>query len=540
MTSDRSALLRLALHTQPQVRVGARRLVPQNMQPAPERLVYLDGMVRYLNLMLAQLGAVGPNTITIEQLAALRGKLPFGDDLVEIATRGKKLVARAAAGAADALTFDRDRVTIAFPDGRRRHALANIVLPTGAATPAFARAMPGLLRGATRTQVARDAARTAIDIGAILDQLLAHDVLEEIAPRDRRADERVPDADRVTWLGHAALAFEGGGRRVWLDPVLPPQLAWRPDDRMTLFSPAHAESRLFHSYGTGIRQRSIHELPLPDVVCVTHQDADHLDPGLLMMLPRCVPIVVPRASNERGWEVDIARLLHDLLGADREVVVLPHGESFTTGDLRITAFPFRGEMPATLPHDWNCYLFETSRSAVACTADARISSSEVEFLGQRLGGSGKPFALFSGPPRDVALAPGWREGLASTQLYTDNRLYSWFAPLWSMFHPVPYTNVSYAQLGRLAKQAGLRWFFPYAMGSTPWCRIADRSDPFCAMVSSMTAADLDRIATRLRRLSPRVELLPLHYGDPWRLDGPPLARRRAHGPIQRQHHRPHA
>jgi L-ascorbate metabolism protein UlaG (beta-lactamase superfamily) len=467
-----SDFLRLSAYCVPQVRLGRTRLIPQNSRRGPERLRYLDGLLEYLNLLLEEAGRNG--RVTFREVMDVAARVPFSDDLVEIVSMRGRPRARARRDAKDRLSFDPRRLAIAFPDGRARRRPA-FTVRAGVATPQLSRLLAALRTGARSRDIdalAREAALRGT--GELIRGLLAGGILEVAAVDDRPAAHFAAGrGDSVTWLGHAALLLQCAGRTVWVDPVLPARIVWSEEECASLFSKDFADSQFFESYGPGLRQYSPHELPLPDAVCLTHQDSDHVDLGLLMTLPPRIPIIVPRAAPDRPWEIDLRELLLEVLGPDRRVVVLPHGKTHQLGKLAITAMPFRGEMPQTLPHSWNWYLFETPTSAVACLADSRLVEAEENALIGRLGRSRRPLTLFGGPPGDLVAYPGWREGPHSTTLYNGHRLYSWYAPLHGMFDHVQMTALSYAQLARLHREAGLRHYFPYKRATSG--RFADAS-----------------------------------------------------------------
>ncbi|NBD12968.1 MBL fold metallo-hydrolase [Corallococcus silvisoli] len=500
--------------------------MPQNMQEAPERLQYLEGMVEYLNLLLDELRGQREAQVSLEQVMDVFDRIPFARSLVELTHVRGRLVAKERPQARDGLSFNVDRLAVAFPNGRIRTRQSTLLLSTGTATPTVARLLAAMRTGASRKTLAAIAHGDLANLEAVLERLLASQVLEEVdVPEERTAPRfQTGHGDRLTWLGHAAALFQSGQRTVWIDPLLSPRIAWKQDELGDVFARTHAEARLFEPYGPEAPQLAPHELPLPDAVCITHQDADHLDLGVLMSLPDAIPIVIPRRAPDHPWEVDIAGLLRKVLGPAREIRVLAHGETLDLGGVRITAFPFRGEMPPSLPHTWNCYLLETKDSALACLADSRLEREEEDFLIARLGATPRPLTLLAGAPLEHTFGPGWRDGSSSTQLYNDARLYSWHVPLWSMFQPVRLTNVTYAQLERLSRRANLQHFFPYARGSAPWFRLQP-GDPLYIPINSMSVADLERLEQELARSPARPGLLAARYGDPIRIDAPAPTKR---------------
>jgi L-ascorbate metabolism protein UlaG (beta-lactamase superfamily) len=501
--------LRLSIHCQPRVSVGRIRLRPQNMQEGPDRIAYLTGMVEYMNERLA----LGADAHTLDVLR----HIPFADQLVELKEEDGRWRARELPDARDQLTFDLDRVAVTLLDARRRRERARRRIGTGAATPAFARCVSALARGIDEAELI-ELCGEELELDALLPALLGEGIVERAAAGEDRVAPQLRElpGDSVTWMGHAAVLHHSGGRTIWIDPLLVPRMTWLPEEVGRVFRDEHAESLLFAPYSPEAANLGTLELPRPDLVLLTHQDIDHVDPGVLMMLPEEVPIVVPRADPRRPWEVDLVRLLAQLLGASRRIVALGHGERLAVGGVAVTAFPFRGEMPDNLAHSWNCYLLETDSSAVAFTADSRIHQEEVELLIAAQRGKSRPLTLFAGLPGRRELIPGWRE--EPEDLYNCMRLYPWYSPLVTMFQPTRFNNLAYSDLERLAREAGLRSFFPYATGSAPWFRLEDKMDPLHTSLISMSRRELEQIGERLAALEPRVALLPARYGRPLRVD----------------------
>jgi len=117
---------------------------------------------------------------------------------------------------------------------------------------------------------------------------------------------------RIEFLGHASMLVRTEDATVLIDPLL--------------FG-VHQEGTydIFPS-----RKLDIHELPPIDVIVVTHAHLDHFDPSSLAMLPRKVPVVVPRDSV----------LLGSLQGLGFEAIkpVAPFA-TMTLGSLTLTATP---------------------------------------------------------------------------------------------------------------------------------------------------------------------------------------------------------
>jgi N-acyl-phosphatidylethanolamine-hydrolysing phospholipase D len=119
------------------------------------------------------------------------------------------------------------------------------------------------------------------------------------------------DADDITisWIGHATLLIGVRGHWLLTDPVFSQRLAGVLSRQV---EPAIAPS----------------ELPPLDAILISHAHFDHLDPASLRQLPDA-PLFVPSGMP--------AVLPGDL--PQHQVVALDTWQSWTSGDLRITAVP---------------------------------------------------------------------------------------------------------------------------------------------------------------------------------------------------------
>jgi L-ascorbate metabolism protein UlaG (beta-lactamase superfamily) len=497
----------------PQLFVGRVRVFPQNMQVAPDRVQFLDGFVAYLNSVLDHARPWLGHPIPMDQVHALVKSFTEVSSLVELVEENQLWVARAHSWAHDYISFNPSRLTIAFVDGRNRSAKARMHVPTGEATASFARFISLLQRGATDEELLGLGEELELDVQPLLEKLLERGMVDELPEPADRVDPRFRhgEGDTLTWLSHAAVQLQSGPTTIWVDPYIMPRVQFAESEIAGAFSPEHAEARLFERYTPAdCGQLTTHELPTPDAVCITHQDTDHIDAGVLMTLPRSTLLIVPRSSGH-PWDVDLARYLRTVLGPDREIIELDHGRTVRIRDTEITAFPFRGEFPNPLPHSWNCYLVEMSGSKVACTADSRLFEEQIEFLRQKK--NGKPMTLLAGLPRPQETRFGWRE--SDQEPFNLRRLYPWYLPLVRWFEPTQFSNVSYEQLSELARNADLQKFFPYATGSAPWLRLPE---PIGVSLYSLSLKDFEEIERELAKVEPRVEMLPARYGRPIRVD----------------------
>ncbi|HVY48304.1 MAG TPA: MBL fold metallo-hydrolase [Minicystis sp.] len=148
-------------------------------------------------------------------------------------------------------------------------------------------------------------------------------VLDALAGKNRKdpggfeTPRRAPDrallaggAPQLTWIGHATFLLTLGGRRVLFDPIFAPRIAFV----RRLAPPGLA----------------LEELPPIDVVVVTHNHRDHMDPWTLERLGAGPTYVTPVGNGEalRAF------------GA-RNVVELDWWQSLKLGEIDLTIVPAR-------------------------------------------------------------------------------------------------------------------------------------------------------------------------------------------------------
>ena len=231
-----------------------------------------------------------------------------------------------------------------------------------------------------------------------------------------------------------------------------------------------------------------------------------------MMLPEDLPIVVPDYRQDHMWEVDLSALIRRVLGRRRKVIRLSHGETITIGNIRATAFPFFGEMPSSLKTSWNCYLFETAQTAVACTADSAVTDESIDFLINRLHRKRKPFVLCARLVHSGKASVGYRD--ETEGLFNFTRLWSWYVPIWDLFQPVEELGISESRLRKLSHRTNLRFYLPYAMGTAPWFRIQDVNDPLRVPMANLSAHDLHALSDTLKSIPRGPSLFPGKFAQP--------------------------
>jgi L-ascorbate metabolism protein UlaG (beta-lactamase superfamily) len=139
------------------------------------------------------------------------------------------------------------------------------------------------------------------------------------------AEACAPEGIRVTYIGHATLLLEVGGKRILTDPNFDPALA-----------------RILRRVAPpGV---PIDKLPMLDAILVTHAHADHLSFTSLGALPQNIPILAPGPVQQwlRSAGYKQAEAIND-------------GDALRLGNLTIHA--------TTAEHRGNRYGFDHWRSA---------------------------------------------------------------------------------------------------------------------------------------------------------------------------------
>jgi L-ascorbate metabolism protein UlaG (beta-lactamase superfamily) len=506
--------LRLSLFTVPEVSIGRAPLTPQNSQFDPRRVTYVEGMVAYLNGRFENLRKNYSRAEALSRLETLLAQLPYSE-LVKIDSSGEPCVAEIPS-ARDRIAFNKDRLRINFLDGLHRRS-ESPGIPAGRHTPEISHIISTLARGVSEEALSRMLKKCDVDLSPVMDGLRNLELIEAIDPSAQIVPQGLLEGkkDRLTWLGHAGVLFQTSRSSVCVDPFLRPHMKWTEKDLKSSFSDTFGDRFFFDPYGPQLAQLSPAQLPPLDAVFVTHQDIDHCNVGVLMMLPEDIPIVVPDCHPDHKWEVDLSALIRNVLGRRRKVIRLKHGETITIGDIRATAFPFYAEMPSSLKTFWNCYLFETNTAAVACAADAALTDESVDFLITRLRGKRKPLVLCARLIHSGEQSAGFREETDTLSNFT--RLWPWYMPMWDLFQPVEESGISESRFRRLSQATNLRLYLPYAMGTAPWFRIADRNDPLHIPMANLSADDVRVLSGKLQAIPRGPSLFPGKFGRPFPL-----------------------
>ena len=512
MTTEKH--LRFSLFTAPELSIGRAPLTPQNSQFDPKRMRYLEGMVTYLNSLFE---AQRKSCSRVEALVRFKktlAQLP-NSELIQFDSERNPSVTEAS-GARDRIGFNKDRLRINFLDGLHRRTESPSI-HSGELTPVLAGIVSRLAHGLTECALRRILRESDVDPGTAIDSLRTMGLIEEVDPVVSVVPPELleGDRDRLSWLGHACILLQTDRSSVCVDPFLRPHIQWTDRDLKSSFSESFADSFFFEPYGSQLQQLSPAQLPPVDAVFVTHQDIDHCNLGVLMMLPEDIPIIVPECCPDRMWETDLVTVIRNVLGGRRKVIRLAHGETMTVGEIRATAFPFFAEMPSSLQTSWNCYLFETANSAVACTADSAITDQSIEFLVTKLRGKSSPLTLCARSVHSGKTSPGFRD--ESESLFNFSRLWAWYMPIWDMFQPVEESGVSVERLRLLSQQTNFRFYLPYAMGTAPWYRISDTNDPLYIPMANLSTQELQMISETLDAIPGGPSLFPGKFGRPFPL-----------------------
>ncbi len=506
--------LRLSLFTAPELSIGRAPLTPQNSQFDPKRLQYLEGMVAYLNRLFEHLRSDYSQSEALSRLQVFLAQLPHSA-LVEIDRSGEPPVTEIPS-ARDRIVVNQDRLRINFLDGLHRRS-DSPAIPAGRHSPQVSHLVSKLSQGISEKALSRILTQCNVDLSPVIEGLRNLELIEEIDASTSSVPHCLLEgtADRLTWLGHACVLFQTSRSSVCVDPFLRPHITWTDRDMRSCFSEAFGDRSFFEPYGPQLTQLSPAQLPPLDAVLITHQDIDHCNLGVLMMLPEHTPIVVPDCQPDHPWEVDLSVLIHTVLGRRRKVIRVKHGETLTFGDIQVTAFPFRAEMPSSLETLWNCYLIETEHAAVACTADSAITDESVDFLIKRLRGKRKPLVLCTRLVHSGKTLAGFRDDAET--LFNFTRLLAWYMPVWDLFQPVEESGISERRARELAQGTNFRFYLPYAMGTAPWFRIADVGDPLRVPLENLSAHDLHRLSETLKAIPGGPSLFPGKFGQPFPL-----------------------
>ncbi len=184
---------------------------------------------------------------------------------------------------------------------------------------------------------------------------------------------------RITYIGHATLLIELGGRTFLTDPNFDPALG--------KFLPRVSPPGI-----------PLHKLPAIDAVFVTHAHADHLSFDSLAALPRGTPIFAPPA---------IARWLNRL--GYSSATALGVGESVDTGGVTIRAAEATHRGHRYGVDRWrgaaNMYLFDTKGLSCFFAGDTALTPESTRLIDEHIVPKGRRLDMALLP---IGHAPWWK------------------------------------------------------------------------------------------------------------------------------------
>jgi len=198
---------------------------------------------------------------------------------------------------------------------------------------------------------------------------------------------------RVTYIGHATLLIEIGGKRLLTDPNFDPALG--------KFLPRVS--------APGI---ALEALPKLDAILLTHAHADHLSFDSLDALPTDIPLFAPPA---------IAKWL--MRQGYRHAVPIGPGDVVDMDEVRIRAASATHKGSRYGVDRWrnaaNMYLIETNESSVFFAGDTALTPDTTHLVDNHLVSTGRSLDLALLP---IGHAPWWKPGFRKGHLTSTDAL----------------------------------------------------------------------------------------------------------------------
>ena len=231
---------------------------------------------------------------------------------------------------------------------------------------------------------------------------------------------------RVTYVGHATLLIEIGGKCLLTDPNFDPALG----------------KLLPRVSAPGI---ALDALPKLDAILLTHAHADHLSFDSLDSLPADIPLFAPPV---------IAKWL-DKQGYRNAEDIAPGG-TVNVGDVRVHAASATHKGNRYGVDRWrsaaNMYLIETNATSVFFAGDTGLTSDTTHLVENHLASAGRSLDLALLP---IGHAPWWKPGFRKGHLTSTDALIlferlkaRYFIPYhWGTFNHV--TSTAFDAIDRL-------------------------------------------------------------------------------------------
>jgi L-ascorbate metabolism protein UlaG (beta-lactamase superfamily) len=198
---------------------------------------------------------------------------------------------------------------------------------------------------------------------------------------------------RVTYIGHATLLIEVGGKRFLTDPNF--------DTALGKFLPRVS--------APGI---ALEALPKLDAILLTHAHADHLSFDSLDALPADIPLFAPPA---------IAKWLRKQ-GYDHAIPVAPGGVAEVDGvNIHAASATHKGNRYGV--DRWRSaaymYLIETNKISCFFAGDTALAADTTHLVEKHLGSHGRGLDLALLP---IGHAPWWKPGFRKGHLTSSDAL----------------------------------------------------------------------------------------------------------------------
>jgi L-ascorbate metabolism protein UlaG (beta-lactamase superfamily) len=198
---------------------------------------------------------------------------------------------------------------------------------------------------------------------------------------------------RVTYIGHATLLLEIGGKRILTDPNFDPALA----------------GFLRRVCPPGI---ALDCLPDLDAILVTHAHADHLSFTSLAALPQTIPIYAPGPVQQ--WLRSAGYRQAEAIDSDRPAILDGLTIHATPAEHQGSRYGFDRWRSAA-----NMYLLESVDKACFFAGDTGLTDTTHQLAEMRLHLAGRQLDLALLP---IGHAPWWKPRFRSGHLSSDDAL----------------------------------------------------------------------------------------------------------------------
>lgn len=198
---------------------------------------------------------------------------------------------------------------------------------------------------------------------------------------------------RVTYVGHATLLIEIGGRRLLTDPNF--------DDTLGRFLARVSEPGI-----------ALAKLPPLDAILLTHAHADHLSFRSLDALPRDIPLFAPPAVA--AWLIRLGYSHARSLPADGQVAI---------GDLVVHAAAAHHKGSRYSIDRWrsatNMYLLDSGRETCFFAGDTALTPQTHQVVAEVVHQNGRQLDIALLP---IGYAPWWKPGFRRGHLSPNDAL----------------------------------------------------------------------------------------------------------------------